>query len=69
MLIRNFNHLRVKFKNMINDMVKEGYQDVKWRPNRTMEQLAISGDLGRKTGKGWYDYTSGEKKSRKDIKY
>jgi len=29
MLIRNFNHLRVKFKNMINNMVKEGYQDVK----------------------------------------
>jgi len=28
-LIRNFNHLRVKFKNLINDMVKEGWQDSK----------------------------------------
>jgi 3-hydroxybutyryl-CoA dehydrogenase len=52
----------------VSKTLYEGYQDVKWRPNRTMEQLAISGDLGRKTGKGWYDYTSGEKKPRKDIK-
>jgi len=29
MLIRNFNHLRVKFKNLINGMVQEGFQDVK----------------------------------------
>jgi 3-hydroxybutyryl-CoA dehydrogenase len=53
----------------VSKTLYEGYQDVKWRPNRTMEQLAISGDLGRKTGKGWYDYTSGEKKSRKDVKF
>jgi len=53
----------------VSKTLYEGYKDVKWRPNRTMEQLAISGDLGRKTGKGWYDYTSGEKKPRKDIKF
>ena len=53
----------------VSKTLYEGYQDVKWRPNRTMEHLAISGDLGRKTGKGWYDYTSGEKKSRKDITF
>lgn len=29
MLIRNFNHLRVQFKNIINNMVKEGWQDSK----------------------------------------
>ena len=29
MLIRNFNHLRVQFKNIINDMVQEGWENVK----------------------------------------
>jgi 3-hydroxybutyryl-CoA dehydrogenase len=47
----------------------EGYKDVKWRPSMLLEQLVVSGDLGQKTGKGWYDYTSGEKKPRKDVKF
>ena len=29
MLVRNFNHLRVSFKNIINKLVHEGWQDVK----------------------------------------
>ena len=28
-LIRNFNHLRVGFKNLINKMLGEGFQDIK----------------------------------------
>lgn len=47
----------------------DGYKDLKWRPNMILEQLVRSGDLGKKTGKGWYDYTSGDKKPRTDIKF
>ena len=45
------------------------YKEVKWRPNMVLEQLVRSGDLGRKTGKGWYDYSSGEKKPREDVEF
>jgi 3-hydroxybutyryl-CoA dehydrogenase len=45
------------------------YKDPKWWPDMNLEQLAESGDLGRKTQKGWYDYSSGEKKPRTDVEF
>lgn len=47
----------------------EGFCDPKWKPSLTLKKLVAAGETGRKAGKGWYDYTSGEKKPRTDVTF
>jgi 3-hydroxybutyryl-CoA dehydrogenase len=40
------------------DYMTEAYGD-RFRPSSTIRNLVNAGHLGRKTGRGWYDYTQG----------
>jgi 3-hydroxybutyryl-CoA dehydrogenase len=37
----------------------QGFAEPRWRPSPLQERMAASGRHGRKTGRGWYDYSSG----------
>ena len=39
----------------------------RWRPEPEVYERVERGELGRKTGKGWYDYSDGVKKPRTDL--
>ena len=46
----------------------ESFGDERWKPIPEVYELVERRELGRKTGKGWYDYVGGEKVVRKDLK-
>ena len=35
------------------------FGEPRWKPNQLQARMAASGRLGRKTGRGWYDYSGG----------
>ena len=61
------DHVGLEIGLAVMETMWENFREPKWCPALILRKLVASGDLGRKTGKGWYDYTSGEKKPRTDI--
>lgn len=49
---------------LIAEVLYGHFREPRWKPFLPLKKLVMSGEYGIKTGKGWYDYTSGEKKPR-----
>ena len=50
-------------RDILNNLA-DAFQDESYRPHPMLNRLVENGDLGKKTGKGIYDWTSGEKVER-----
>ena len=48
----------------ILNSLAEAFQDDSYRPHPLLRRLVESGDIGKKSGRGIYDWTSGEKTER-----
>ena len=50
-------------RDILNSLA-DAFQDEAYRPHPMLDELVEAGDLGKKTGKGIYDWTNGEKVER-----
>ena len=48
----------------ILNSLAEAFEDESYRPHPLLRKLVESGDLGKKTGRGIYDWTTGERRER-----
>jgi len=50
-------------RDILNNLA-DAFDDEKYRPHPLLERLVLEGSLGKKSGMGIYDWSSGEKKER-----
>ena len=53
-------------RDILNNLA-EAFNDDSYRPHPLLESLVAEGSLGKKSGKGIYDWSSGEKVERDDL--
>jgi len=53
-------------RDILNSLAEE-FNDSSYRPHRWFDLLIDQGSLGKKTGRGIYDWTNGERSEREDL--